>query len=557
MMTVVVVTMGDGDSGVDDDSEGDDDSDGVSNLPSAGQKYEVVFPKKLHTQHKRDLQNKNPDVVHYGVEIAGKPLVIHLKKTEYLISNAYTETHYTPDGIPITSNPNIKDHCYYQGYVKNDSESWASISTCSGISGIILTRGRRFLIAPLKQSDTEEHAVYPYEPRKETPRTCGVTNETYSEDTFSMVAQSSSNTEKHAFLQSKKYVELYIVADNSMFIKHKHNYESLKRRIFEIVNYVNVVYKSINTFVALTGIEIWDRRDEFLVVSNSSINLKQFTKWRQEKLLPRKSHDNAQFITNIDFDKDRVGEAYIKTMCSNPHSTGVNQDHSPESIAVGATLAHEMGHNLGMEHDETHCSCSDEACIMFPSLSYNIPRMFSTCSHQHYQKFILEKMPLCMKNMPQKEDIKTPPMCGNKFTESGEDCDCGTVQECNNPCCEASTCKFKPEAQCAEGECCANCQIKKAGIVCRPAKDDCDLADICDGVTATCPSDRLRANGFSCMNGQGYCFNGKCPTLQSQCSALWGSGASVNDECFDNNINGNNYGKCQQFTGNFMKCASK
>uniref|UniRef100_A0A8C5N2D9 ADAM metallopeptidase domain 28 n=1 Tax=Leptobrachium leishanense TaxID=445787 RepID=A0A8C5N2D9_9ANUR len=504
--------------------------------PSSGQKHEVVFPKKLHTQHKRDTeQSKYPDIVQYGLEMEGKPVVLHLEKTEDLISNNYTETSYSSDGTPVTSTPEIQDHCYYQGSVKNESDSWASISTCRGISGIILTGGRRYLIAPLKQTDSEEHAVYPYEALENTPLTCGVTNDTYTDDTITMVARSSSSAEKQALLQSKKYVELYIVADNSMFIKYNRNSETLKQRIFEIVNFVNVVYKGVNTFVALTGIEIWDRRDEFQVVSNPSTDLSEFSKWRQEKLLPRKSHDNAQFLTNTDFDGSTVGLAYISTFCSSSHSTGVIQDHSDRSIAIGATLAHEMGHNLGMLHDETYCSCPHESCVMADTLSYNTPSLFSVCSHRFYQEFIMKHMPMCMKNMPQKVDIKAPPVCGNKFTESGEDCDCGPVEECRNPCCDATTCKLKPEAQCAEGECCANCQVKEAGIVCRPAKDDCDLAEMCGGVTSTCPSDRFRINGISCKNGQGYCFNGKCPTLNSQCSALWGSGAQVRASCFQCN----------------------
>ncbi|KAG9063642.1 hypothetical protein KI688_003753 [Linnemannia hyalina] len=50
---------------------------------------------------------------------------------------------------------------------------------------------------------------------------------------------------------------------------------------------------------------------------------------------------------------------------------------------------------------------------------------------------------------PASTTITTPPVCGNGIIEHGEECDCGSPQECaKDPCCNAKTCKLNAGAQC-------------------------------------------------------------------------------------------------------------
>lgn len=42
----------------------------------------------------------------------------------------------------------------------------------------------------------------------------------------------------------------------------------------------------------------------------------------------------------------------------------ISQDHSMSPLGLAATIAHEMGHNMGMSHDAQGCTCDHSDCIM-------------------------------------------------------------------------------------------------------------------------------------------------------------------------------------------------
>ncbi|XP_069476432.1 zinc metalloproteinase-disintegrin-like ohanin [Ambystoma mexicanum] len=522
-----------------------------SSLPAALD-YEVVYPQELHPKYKRGIEARYPDVVQYELNLEGEKQILHLEKTADLIASDYTETFYLSDGQPVTTIPQNLEHCYYQGHVTNVNGSSVSVSTCNGLSGLVKMHGQRYVIQPLQHAERGEHAAYKSEHLKVEPKVCGVTV-TPAEDVPEPPVMDNKE-EQHSF-QKQQFLEVFIVADNSMFKKYKEDTEAIKQRIFEMVNHVNMVYKIINTFVALIGLEIWTNRDLITVVPETKDTLSSFARWRRTDLLKRKTHDNAQFLTNMDFKGNTIGLAYLGQMCSTHQSCGVIQDHSTPPALVAATIAHEMGHNLGMEHDKAGCNCSSGRCIMSTTLSTDAPREFSDCSLQNLKTFLSSPLAKCMSNKPSRTKVMPKALCGNNFVEVGEECDCGTEQECENKCCDAKTCKLKPGGVCADGACCHDCQIKSAGDVCRPVKDECDLPDSCDGQSPECPQDRFQKNGYPCKNGKGYCYMGSCPTLLDQCIALWGKGAKLSEKsCFRVNHQGSYYGYCIKKGDKYIAC---
>ncbi|XP_074153329.1 disintegrin and metalloproteinase domain-containing protein 8 isoform X2 [Sminthopsis crassicaudata] len=516
-----------------------------AHLPPAGplprvEKYEVVYPLRVPgPRARRDLSpTPYPENLRYVLAMAGRNVTLRLRRNRDLMGASYTETYTLANGTEVTERPGAQqDHCFYQGHVEGHEDSAASISACHGIRGFFQTGATAHVIEPLEEAEGGRHAVYGAEQLVRKLVTCGVSNSTLEEDLEPRMSAAQKPRNWKSLPRETRYVELYVVVDHAEYRKFR-NREDIRSRVKEIVNHVDKLYQKLNFRVVLIGLEMWDRQDKVQVSSSPDATLDNFLGWRSRELVPRKKHDNAQLITGVDFDHTTVGLAKVASMCT-PSSGAVNQDHHENPVGVASTMAHEMGHNLGMDHDENvpGCYCQEHrqngGCIMAASLSTVFPKTFSSCSRNNLENFVGSNVfqASCLSNPPRLEDIYGGPACGNGFVEPGEECDCGSPEECTNRCCNATTCRLTTGATCAQGECCHECQVLPEGRVCREARDSCDLPEFCDGRRGECPENVFRENGAPCPDG--YCYNGACPTYRQQCQALWGGAASVaSDRCF-------------------------
>ncbi|XP_059677283.1 disintegrin and metalloproteinase domain-containing protein 8 [Gavia stellata] len=510
------------------------------------EKYEMVTPREVSApRSKRDLSappSIYPDHVLYSVRAEGRDYLLRLEKNKELLGQHYTETHYSANGTEITEKPDVQDHCFYQGHVRGYADSAVSISTCGGLSGFFRVNETTFLLEPLEEDAAGRHAVYRAAHLRGNCGTCqesGATLE-YDHEPKIPAAMKLYRWKSAPLHKGPRYVELVLVVDNEEFRKHK-DLHTVQNRMKEIVNHVDKLYQPLHLRVALIGLEVWSHKDKIVVSPNPEVTLDNFLHWREAELLRRKPHDNAQLITGIDFHGTTVGLAKKLVMCTRD-SGGVNQDHSANPLGAASTMAHEMGHNLGMSHDEDVAGCrcplpkADGGCVMAASVGLVYPKLFSRCSEQDMWQFLGDPRTSCLLNVPRADELYGGPVCGNQFVERGEQCDCGTPEECSDRCCNATTCQLREGAECARGDCCQDCKVKAAGTLCRANKNDCDLPEYCTGLSAECPEDVFQENGISCQNGNGYCYNGACPSHSEQCRTLWGAEAQVApDVCFKRN----------------------
>ncbi|KAI4460565.1 adam a disintegrin and metalloprotease domain [Holotrichia oblita] len=185
------------------------------------------------------------------------------------------------------------------------------------------------------------------------------------------------------------------------------------------------------------------------------------------------------YFSKFSFNNGVVGKALKGPICTYQFSGGVNNNHSPVIGLVATTIAHEMGHNFGMEHDTNECACPEDRCIMAPSSSSVAPKHWSNCSVEYLALAFEHGMDYCLRNKP--KSLFGTSVCGNGFVEPGEQCDCGLPEHCDNTCCNATTCLLNANASCATGECCDlnTCKPRRAGTMCRSADIECDLPEYC------------------------------------------------------------------------------
>ncbi|CAL8297350.1 unnamed protein product [Merluccius merluccius] len=555
------------------------------------QRYSTTVPIMLQGAKRRPLDRLTsagdfPASLQLLVQEGGDRLILDLENNHGLFTNHFTETHYDEDGQAVTTA--TTRNCYYHGAVQGRPQSAVSLSVCSGLRGFIALENETLTIEPAPGADNNTHFIYRLADRGLTPGTCGHGFNVSSPapgDGMGNPFHSFSSRHKRHTQKTTKYVELVIVADNREFQKQGKDVERVKQRLVEIANYVDKFYRPLNIRVALVGLEVWSDADKCPVSQDPFSTLHEFLDWRKTKLLPQKPHDNAQLISGVYFQGTTIGMAPIMSMCTVDQSGGVVMDHSENPLGAAVTLAHELGHNFGMNHDtpERGCGCrmtvDRGGCIMTPSTGYPFPTVFSSCSRRDVASSLEKGVGSCLFNMPEVKLLYGGRSCGNRIRGGGGGVRLwgaggvhepvlqrhhmhaeGKRSECMNPCCNATTCTLKGNAVCAHGQCCEDCRLTPAGTPCREAGNSCDLPEFCTGSSAHCPANVFLHDGHACQRVDGYCYNGICQTHEQQCTTLWGPGATPAPEiCFERvNSAGDPYGNCgKDSKGSFAKCEAR
>ncbi|XP_075431394.1 A disintegrin and metalloproteinase with thrombospondin motifs 17 [Ascaphus truei] len=364
----------------------------------------------------------------------GRDQFLRLRRDHRFLAPGFSVEEKTERGT-VTTVPG-GEPCFYTGEVLNQNNSFVSVSTCGGggLVGYIQIGEEQLVIQPANATARSgdaftgrEHVIrrrrspVPSSPaRSAAPRSnCHVVSGKTRTPKKSKAASEWRERRNAIRLTEEHTVETLVVADADMV--QYHGADAAQRFILTVMNMVYNMFQhqslGIKVDIRVTKLVLLQSRPAKLSIGHhGERSLESFCHWQNEEYGGTKylgsnhvpgakddtSVDVAVFVTRTDFcvhkDEpcDTVGIAYLGGACSAKRKCVLAEDNG---LNLAFTIAHELGHNMGMSHDDDHASCTGRSHIMSGEwVKGRNPSdlSWSTCSRDELENFLKSKGSSCL-----------------------------------------------------------------------------------------------------------------------------------------------------------------
>uniref|UniRef100_A0A8C9YR72 ADAM metallopeptidase with thrombospondin type 1 motif 7 n=1 Tax=Sander lucioperca TaxID=283035 RepID=A0A8C9YR72_SANLU len=405
--------------------------------------YEVVHPTRVDARghflsnflshHARRVQRREAsegsadvDRVFYQLWHGGHSLHFNLTLNPHLLAPGFlTERRYGGlDGAQI--HPPGSSRCYFLGEVWDETigKGSAAISTCDGLTGLFKLSDEEFFIQPLEKSSSETsapqaHAIYKrHAPPPSWSPVVHIEDIEKQRDRWERRQQRRRRIRQRS-VSKEKWVETLVVADTKM-VEH-HGSKAVESYVLAVMNIVAGLFRDASignaiNIVVVRLILLERDEDDLKITHHADNSLNSFCKWQKKLNMKGEEdplhHDVAVLLTRkdicaaINMPCETLGLSHVAGMCQPHRSCSISED---TGLPLAFTVAHELGHNFGIQHDGNGNDCEPigkRPFVMSPQLLYgtSLPR-WSRCSRQYITRFLDRGWGWCLDNAPVKDKL--------------------------------------------------------------------------------------------------------------------------------------------------------
>ncbi|CAM5076747.1 unnamed protein product [Natator depressus] len=354
-------------------------------------------------------------------------------------------------------------HCYYRGTVDGSPQSLAVFNLCGGLDGYFAVKHARYTVKPLRRAkgaaprrvygpgsapiphlfrkDQFSFQTVPSRPSCETrgsgqaPQLEGKGGLRGGQERPAQPQLApgpfrppGAGRRSRRSISRARQVELLLVADGSMAKKYG---KGLQHYLLTLATIASRLYghASIENPIRLAVVKVvvlGDKEKGLEVNKNAATTLKNFCKWQHQHNPLEDGHeehyDAAILFTREDLcghhSCDTLGMADVGTICSPERSCAVIED---DGLHAAFTVAHEIGHLLGLSHDdskfceENFGSMEDKRLMSSILTSIDASKPWSKCTSATITEFLDDGHGNCLLDQPRKQILGPEELPGQTY----------------------------------------------------------------------------------------------------------------------------------------------
>ncbi|RUS82579.1 hypothetical protein EGW08_009653, partial [Elysia chlorotica] len=360
-------------------------------LPCRARRTEIVFPRvessagTLTFATLADDDIKRKSLLQATLTWRRRKLHVILYQnqvTSHQMHSEWTEGNLT---YALTSH---KD-CFYRGYVKGQRSSYAALSACEGLTGIIQTEDELLYIQPANRSmGTDDlhlaHILY----------TCEARQQASAEPDWGMGSTARHIGRRRRAASRPRYLEVLVAVDPTV-VNELGSKERTQDYVMVLMNIANTVYQhhtlGVDIKVVVVKIIFLTKRQQGQVLTRNDAyrTVTQFCEWSSRQIpIGQPPH----FDISVLITKEVLGPsgyAPITGLCNPGRSCAAVRE---EGFSTGFIIAHEMAHVFGLFHDGHGNNCHGpefQNAMMASLVESKLNRFWwSSCSSQRMKDMV-------------------------------------------------------------------------------------------------------------------------------------------------------------------------